>query len=152
MENLELDNEFDSDHPSNMKHLMDDEDDDDEDDEDEEDDEDSPKQMHNDDDGIDDNYEIECYDGRSDDFLLNRRLKNRDKEKSLSLQDLNTYKNVEYFKRRHSRGLRPAYLNIPEQAIMYSMIQKKPGKYHYVQSKVKRARCFSVFFPIGRFA
>jgi len=138
MENLELDNEFDSDHPSNMKHLMDDEDDDDEDDEDEEDDEDGPRQMHNDDDGIDDNYEIECYDGRSDDFLLNRRLKNRDKEKSLSLQDLNTYKNVDYFKRRHSRGLRPTYLNIPEQAIMYSMIQKKPGKYHYVQSKVKR--------------
>lgn len=143
MENLELDNEFDSDHPSNMKHLMDDEDDDDE-DEDEEDDEDSPRQMHNDDDNIDDNYEIDCYDGRSDDFILNRRLKNRDKEKSLSLQDLNMYKNnvnVEHFKRRHSQGLRLNYRNIPEHAIMYSVIQRKqsmPRKYHYVQSKVKR--------------
>lgn len=144
MENLELDNEFDSEHPSNMKHLMDDEDDDDEDDEDEEDDEDSPRQMHNDDDGIDDNYETDCYDGRSDDFILNRRLKNRDKEKSLSLQDLNTYENnmnTEYFKRRHSQGLKPNYLNIPEHAIMYSMLQKKQpmlGKYHHVESKVKR--------------
>ncbi|XP_024877648.1 uncharacterized protein DDB_G0283697-like isoform X1 [Temnothorax curvispinosus] len=147
MENLELDNEFDSERPRDMKHLMDDEDDDDEDDEDEEDDEDSPRQMHTDDDGIDDNYEaitMDYYDGRSDDFILNKRLKNRYKEKSLSLQDLNTYENninTEYFKRRHSQALKPNYLNIPEQAIVYSMIQKKqpmPGKYHYVQSKVKR--------------
>ncbi|XP_012532399.1 kinesin-related protein 4 [Monomorium pharaonis] len=146
MENLELDNEFNSERPSNMKHLMDDEDDDDEDDEDDEDDDDSPRQMHNYDDGIDDNYETDCYDldGRSDDFILNRRLKNRDKEKSLSLQDLNMYKNnmkAEYFKRRHSQGLRPNYPNIPEHAVMYSTSQRKqpmPGKYHYVQSKVKR--------------
>ncbi|KYM78819.1 hypothetical protein ALC53_10739 [Atta colombica] len=142
MENLELDNDFDSDHPNNMKHLMDDEDDDDEDDEDEEDDEDSPRQMH--DDGIDDNYETDYYDGRSDDFIFNRRLKNRHKEKSLSLQDLKVYKNNMndgYFKRRHSQGLRSNYPNIPEQTIVYSMIQRKqpiPGKYHYVQSKVKR--------------
>lgn len=139
MENLELDNEFDSERPSNMKHLMDDEDDDEEDDEDEEDEEDSPRQVHNDDDCIDDNYET-C-DGRSDDFIFNKRLKNRDKEKSLSLQDLTTYQsnmNTEYyFKRRHSQGLKP---NIPEHA-MYSMLQKKNlmlGKYHYVESKVKR--------------
>ncbi|EGI65767.1 hypothetical protein G5I_05673 [Acromyrmex echinatior] len=142
MENLELDNDFDSDHPSNMKHLMDDEDDDDEDDEDEEDDEDSPRQMN--DDGIDDNYETDYYDGRSDDFIFNRRLKNRHKEKSLSLQDLKMYKNNMndgYFKRRHTQDLRPNYPNIPEEAIVYSMIQRKqpiPGKYHYVQSKVKR--------------
>ncbi|XP_011703878.1 PREDICTED: kinesin-related protein 4-like [Wasmannia auropunctata] len=140
MENLELDHEFDSEHPS--KHLMDDEDDDDEDDEEEEeDDEDSPRQMHNIDDGMDDNYEPDCYEGRSDDFVLNKRLKNQDKEKSLSLQDLNTYKNTvnaEYFKRR--RVLRPNYVSIPEAAI-YSLMQRKqsmPGKYHHVQSKVKR--------------
>lgn len=138
MENLELDNDFDSDHPSNMKHLMDDEDDD-EDDEDEEDDEDNPRQMHD-----DDNYETDYYDGRSDDFIFNRRLKNRHKEKSLSLQDLKIYKNNVndgYFKRRHPQGLRPNYPNISEQAVMYSMIQRKqpmPEKYHYVQSKVKR--------------
>ncbi|XP_018393684.1 PREDICTED: MATH and LRR domain-containing protein PFE0570w-like [Cyphomyrmex costatus] len=139
MENLELDNDYDTDHPSNMKHLMDDEDDEDEDDENEEDDEDSPRQMHND----DDNYETDYYDGRSDDFILNRRLKNRDKEKSLSLQDLKVYRNNVndgYFKRRYTQDLRPNYSNIPEQAIMYSMIQRKQpvlGKYHYIQSKVK---------------
>ncbi|KAL0101447.1 hypothetical protein PUN28_018942 [Cardiocondyla obscurior] len=146
MDNLELDNEFNSERSSNMKHLMDDEDDEEEDDEDDEDEEDSPRQMHNDDEGIEDNLEIDCYDGRSDDFLLNRRLKNRDKERSLSLQDLNAYRhdmNTEYLKKKHLQRYKPNYINIPEQqSIMYSMIQEKKrsvlGKYHYVQSKVKR--------------
>ncbi|XP_025074857.1 kinesin-related protein 4-like [Pogonomyrmex barbatus] len=142
MENLELDNEFDSDRANNMKHLMDDEDDDDEDDEDEEDDEDSPRYIYNDDDGIDDYYKTDCYDRRSDNFILNRRLKNHDKEKSLSLQDLNMYENnmnAEYLKRRNLHSLKSNYLNVPEQAVMYSMMQRKqpmPGK--YIQSKVKR--------------
>lgn len=145
MENLKLDNEFDSEHPSNMKHLMDEEDDDeddeDEDDEDEEDDEGNFGQTHNnDDDNFDDNFDLYC-DGRSDGFLLNRRIKNHDKEKSLSLQDLRVYKNnTAYYERRLSHGLRPNYINIPQNAIMYSMLPRKQpmlGKYHYVQSKVK---------------
>ncbi|KMQ95092.1 math and lrr domain-containing protein [Lasius niger] len=139
MENLELDNEFDSE-TNNMKHLMDEEDDD-EDDEDEEDDEEGFRRIHNNDDDIfDDNFELHC-DGRSDDFLLNKRVKNRDKEKSLSLQDLSVYKNnTEYYKRRHSHGLRPNYINIPQNPIMYSTSHRKQpilGRYHHVQSKVR---------------
>lgn len=143
MENLELDNEYDSENPHNMKHLMDeeDDDDDDEDDEDEEDDEENFRQMrNNDDDMYDNNFDLHC-DGRSDDFLLNRRIKNCDKEKSLSLQDLSVYKNnTGYYKKRHSHGLRPNYINIPQNPIMYSMLSRKQpmlGKYHHVSSKVK---------------
>ncbi|EZA46699.1 hypothetical protein DMN91_012314 [Ooceraea biroi] len=147
MENLELDNEFDPEHPNNMKHLMD-EDDDDEDDEDEEEEEEeeAPRQMHDvDDDDIDnDDNKVDYVDIRSDDYILNRRLKNHDKSKSLSLQDLNEYTvvnynaAVQYSKRRRSHILRRNYMNIPQNAVMYSVLNKKPPpKYHHVQSKVK---------------
>ncbi|XP_012230460.1 enolase-phosphatase E1-like isoform X2 [Linepithema humile] len=141
MENLEL-NKFHRERRQ-MNHLMDEEDDD-EDDEDEEEDEEGFRQMQNDDDDddIDSNYERNWNDRKSDDFLLTKRLKNQDKEKSLSLQDLNTYRNhdfVGYSKRQHLQNTKQNYLNIPQNAVTYSMIHRKPSfptKYH-VESKVK---------------
>lgn len=139
MENLELDNELDPGHSNNMKRLMDEEDDDDDDEEDEEDDDESPRRMHNYDEDIDD-YD---YDRASADFVLNKGLKRRDKEKSFSLQDLSVYRNdvyTEYNKRRHSNVGKQSYFNIPQNTIMFPTIRRKqpmPGRYHHVQSKVK---------------
>ncbi|XP_029658866.1 MATH and LRR domain-containing protein PFE0570w-like [Formica exsecta] len=141
MENLELDNDMDSEDPNNMRHLMDEEDDD-EDDENEKDDEKDFRQIYSNDDGtFDDNFELH-YDGRSDDFLLNRRIKNRDKEKSLSLQDLNmSKKKMEYIQRRYSHRQYTPYKQLvkidPE--IYPVLYGKQPTleRYDHVQSKVK---------------
>jgi hypothetical protein len=142
MENLELDNEFDHEHPNNMKHLMDEEDDDEDDEDEEEDDE--TRQIHDDDDNenIDNDYRMDHIDIRSDDFILNRKLENHDKGKSLSLQDLNEYartnRNAEHPKRRRSFVSRRNSMNIPQSAVMYPILNKKqPTRYHHVESKVK---------------
>lgn len=133
MANLELDNELDPEDSNNMRHLMDEEDDD-EDDEDEKDDEKCLQQIHDED-------TFDNCDGKSDDFLLNRRIKNHDKEKSLSLQDLNMSKNkIEYIQRKYSCDPYKKFTNIAQEPIIYSILQRKQPtleKYHHVQSKVK---------------
>jgi len=138
MGNLELDNELDPEDSNNRRHLMDEEDED-EDDEDKRDDEKCLRQIH-DDDTMDNNFELYC-DGRSDDFVLNRRLKNPDKEKSLSLQDLNMSKNkIEYIQRKYLCDPYKKFINVAQEPIMYSVLQRKQStseKYHHVQSKVK---------------
>lgn len=138
MENLELDNELDRRHLNSMKRLIDEEDDDD-DEEDEEDEEDSPRRMQFFDEDIND-YN---YDRVSADFVLNKGLRRRDKEKSYSLQDLSVYRNdmhTDYPKRRHSSIVRQNYLNIPQNTVMVPATRRKqvmPAKYQHVQSKVK---------------
>ncbi|XP_050447243.1 MATH and LRR domain-containing protein PFE0570w-like [Cataglyphis hispanica] len=141
MENLELDNDMDTEDPNNMRHLMDEEDDD-EDDENEKDDEKDFRQIYSNDDGtFDDNFELH-YDGRSDDFLLNRRIKNRDKEKSLSLQDLNmSKKKIEYMQRKYShRQYAPCKQLVKIDPETYPILFRKQPTlemYDHVTSKVK---------------
>lgn len=139
MENPELDNDLDSEHQHNLKHMLDEDDDDD--DEDEEDDEEGPRSMRTDDEDImnydDVNYRAEGLYRGSADFILNKPLENHHKKRSCSLQDLNIY---EKDQRRHFRSdLGQTCLNIP-QNMMYSIPRRKqsiPSKYHHVQSKVK---------------
>lgn len=140
MGNLELDNELDPEDSGNRRHLMDEEDEDEDDEMDKRDDEKCLRQIH-DDDTMDNNFELYC-DGRSDDFVLNRRLKYPDKEKSLSLQDLNMSKNkIEYIQRKYlCDPYNKKFMNVAQEPIMYSVLQKKQStseKYHHVQSKVK---------------
>nr|XP_012138158.1 PREDICTED: probable serine/threonine-protein kinase kinX isoform X1 [Megachile rotundata] len=100
---------------------------DDEEEEDDEDDDDrNPLRLPNEDDeDIETEYDQEYFDRVSDDFILNNRLKQHHKERSLSLQDLSICKNnihSPYSKKRHSLNIvRPNYL-----------------KYQHVESKVKQ--------------
>ncbi|KAK9300736.1 hypothetical protein QLX08_006687 [Tetragonisca angustula] len=107
MEEMDLENEHDN-------TMLDDEEDEDEDDDDEE----NPLRLHNDDDeDIETEYEPECFDRVSDDFVLNNRLKQHHKERSLSLQDL----------------------SIQQNPILYPVAQKRQMmKYQHVESKVKQ--------------
>lgn len=139
MNNLEPDNEFSSEphlHELNIKHLMDEDDDEEEEDDEEEDDEEGLRHSYNDGNNID----LSNSDRMSDDFLFNRRIKNNDKEKSLSLQDLSVCMNNMYTGHPKNSHLRPDYLNIPQNAMMYSMVHRKPGpaKYQHVESPVKQ--------------
>lgn len=119
----------------------------DEEDEDEDDDEEvNPLRIHNDDDeDMDTEYEQDCFDRASDDFVLNNRLKQHHKERSLSLQDLSFSKNnfhSQINKKRHSLNIfRHNYLGIPETPMVYPTANKKqmvPQKYQHVESKVKQ--------------
>lgn len=132
MEEMDLENEHDN-------TMLDDEEDEDEDDDDEE----NPLRLHNDDDeDIETEYEPECFDRVSDDFVLNNRLKQHHKERSLSLQDLSTLKNNihSYNKKRHSLNIfRHNYLGIQQNPILYPVAQKRQMmKYQHVESKVKQ--------------
>ena len=133
MEEMDLENEHDN-------TMLDDEEDEDEDDDDEE----NPLRLHNDDDeDIETEYEPECFDRVSDDFVLNNRLKQHHKERSLSLQDLSTLKNnihSSYNKKRHSLNIfRHNYLGIQQNPILYPVAQKRQMmKYQHVESKVKQ--------------
>ncbi|XP_043521416.1 MATH and LRR domain-containing protein PFE0570w-like isoform X2 [Frieseomelitta varia] len=133
MEEMDLENEHDN-------TMLDDEEDEDEDDDDDE----NPLRLHNDDDeDIETEYEPECFDRVSDDFVLNNRLKQHHKERSLSLQDLSTLKNnihSSYNKKRHSLNIfRHNYLGIQQNPIFYPVAQKRQMmKYQHVESKVKQ--------------
>ncbi|XP_043248486.1 kinesin-related protein 4-like [Colletes gigas] len=119
------------------------EDEEDEEEEEEEDDE-NPLRLYNDDDeDANTEYDQECFDRASDDFILNNRLKQHHKERSLSLQDLSFSKtNVLYNKKRFSlNSSRQNYLNLHHNPITYPVVHKKqtmPPKYQHVESKVKR--------------
>lgn len=119
----------------------------DEDEEDEDEDEDeNPLRLPNDDEeDADTEYEQECYDRASDDFILNNRLKQHHKERSLSLQDLSVSKknaHAPYNKKRHSTNVfGHNYMGFQESAALYPVAQKKQSmlfKYQHVESKVKR--------------
>ncbi|XP_078041701.1 uncharacterized protein LOC144472462 isoform X2 [Augochlora pura] len=121
---------------------------DDEEDEDEEDDDDENhiRLHHDDEEDIETDYEQDCYDRASDDFLLNSRLKQHHKERSLSLQDLSFTKNNIHSpynnKKRHSLNLfGQNYSGLQENSIAYNVAYKRqslPLKYQHVESKVKR--------------
>ncbi|XP_054010190.1 kinesin-related protein 4-like isoform X1 [Hylaeus anthracinus] len=103
--------------------ILDDEDDEDEDDE-EDDERHALREMYNDED-INTEYDQDCFDRASDDFVLNNRLKQHHKERSLSLQDLSFSKdNVLYNKKRHSVNVTHKKLSTP--------------KFQHVESKVKQ--------------
>lgn len=115
-------------------------------DEEEEDDDGNPLRLYNDDDeDANTEYEQECFDRASDDFILNNRLKQHHKERSLSLQDLSFSKNnvhSPYNKKRHSINVfGQNYLGLQPNPIVYSVAHKKqstPLKYQHVESRVKR--------------
>nr|XP_033340202.1 uncharacterized protein PF11_0213-like isoform X3 [Megalopta genalis] len=121
---------------------------DDEEDEDEEDDDDENHiRLHHDDyEDIETDYEQVCYDRASDDFLLNSRLKQHHKERSLSLQDLSYTKNNIHSpynnKKRHSTYLfKQNYSGLQQNSIAYNVAHKRqslPLKYQNVESKVKQ--------------
>ncbi|XP_076649099.1 uncharacterized protein LOC143356924 isoform X2 [Halictus rubicundus] len=121
----------------------------DEEDEDEEDDDDENHlRLHHpdDDEDIETEYDQDCYDRASDDFILNSRLKQHHKERSLSLQDLSFTKNNIHSpynnKKRHSINLfGQNYLGLQQNSIAYNVAHKRqslPLKYQHVESKVKR--------------
>ncbi|XP_076765000.1 uncharacterized protein LOC143432033 [Xylocopa sonorina] len=125
MDEMDLENEHEN-------AILDEEEDDDEDDDD--------------DDEIDGEYEHECFDRASDDFILNNRLKQHHKERSLSLQDLSISKSnahLSYNKKRHSLSIfKHNYLNIQPNPVLYHVMHKKQitptAKYQHVPSKVKQ--------------
>ncbi|OAD52683.1 hypothetical protein WN48_00386 [Eufriesea mexicana] len=135
MDEMDLENE----HENAMVEDEEDEDDDD-------DDDGNPLKLHNDDDEDNDTeYDQECFDRASDDFVLNNRLKQHHKERSLSLQDLNISNNSAhspYNKKRHRLNIfRHNYFGIQQNAMLYPVTQKKqtiPFKYQHVESKVKQ--------------
>ncbi|XP_031846784.1 uncharacterized protein LOC116433145 isoform X2 [Nomia melanderi] len=128
----------------------------DEEDEDEEDDDDRNRmrlhndrnrmRLHNDDDeDIETEYEQEYCDRASDDFVLNTRMKQHHKERSLSLQDLSFTKNnahPPYNKKRHSLNIfRQNYSGLQPNPVAFNAAHKRhmfPLKYQHVESKVKQ--------------
>ncbi|XP_034172340.2 uncharacterized protein LOC117600701 isoform X1 [Osmia lignaria lignaria] len=137
MDEMDLENEHEHEHG-----MLEDEEEEDE----EDDDERNPLRMPNEDDeDIDTEYDQEYFDRVSDDFILNNRLKQHHKERSLSLQDLSISKNnvhSPYNKKRHSLNIvRQNYFGFQQNPVMYSIIHKKqmvPVKYQHVESKVKQ--------------
>ncbi|KAG7189736.1 hypothetical protein KM043_017402 [Ampulex compressa] len=117
---------------------------DEEEEEEEEDDEEHPLCIRNEgDDDIDGEYDTECYERASDDFILNSSLKSYQKERSLSLQDLSMCKNnvrSPYKKKNSLNVLRDSYMNMQRNAIGYPIGHRKqslPVRYRHVESKVK---------------
>lgn len=119
---------------------------DEEDEDDDDDDDGNPLKLHNDDDEDNETeYDQECFDRASDDFILNNRLKQHHKERSLSLQELNISNNsahTPYNKKRHRLNIfRHNYFGMQQNAMLYPVTQKKqtiPFKYQHVESKVKQ--------------
>lgn len=119
----------------------------DEEDEDEDDDDDQNRmRLHNDDEeDIETEYEQEYCDRASDDFVLNTRMKQHHKERSLSLQDLSFTKNnahPPYNKKRHSLNIfKENYSGLQPNPVAFNAAHKRhmfPLKYQHVESKVKQ--------------
>lgn len=120
--------------------------DEEEEEDDDDDDEGNLLRLHNDDDeDVETEYDLECFDRVSDDFVLNKRLKQHHKERSLSLQDLSISKNnvhLSHNRKRHSMNIfRHNYLGMQQNPMPYSIAQKRQMmsvKYQHVESKVKQ--------------
>ncbi|XP_033183728.1 uncharacterized protein LOC117153628 isoform X2 [Bombus vancouverensis nearcticus] len=141
-------NDEESNHPYNDEEEDEyaDSEDEEEEEDDDDDDEGNLLRLHNDDDeDVETEYDLECFDRVSDDFVLNKRLKQHHKERSLSLQDLSISKNnvhLSHNRKRHSMNIfRHNYLGMQQNPMPYSIAQKKQMmsvKYQHVESKVKQ--------------
>ncbi|XP_015430039.1 PREDICTED: stress response protein NST1-like isoform X1 [Dufourea novaeangliae] len=95
-----------------------------------------------DDEDIETEYDPDCFDRASDDFILNNRMKQHHKERSLSLQDLSFTKNNIHSpynnKKRHSLNIfAQNYTGLQPNPVANKRLSM-PLKYQHVESKVKR--------------
>ncbi|KOC63412.1 hypothetical protein WH47_01901 [Habropoda laboriosa] len=132
MDEMDLENDHDN-------VMLEGEEEEDEDDDEEE----NPLRLHHDDFEDDIDYEPECFDRVSDDFVLNTRLKHHPKERSLSLQDLSITKTfgLSPFNRKRHSIFRYNYSNMQHNQVENLVTNKKqavPHKYQHVESKVKQ--------------
>lgn len=118
--------------------LMDADDDEDEEDEDDE----TVLRLQNDE---YEDYELECCERASDDFILNKRLKPHHRKRTRSLQDLSVTENnmrSPYNRKRNSiHAFRPNYFGLQQDPEIHPVTHRKqslPLRYQHVESKVKR--------------
>ncbi|XP_026669472.1 uncharacterized protein LOC108625174 isoform X2 [Ceratina calcarata] len=90
-------------------------------------------------DDTDSEYERDCFDRASDDFILSKSLKQHHKEQSLSLQDLSNPKHnirTQYNKRKQGLIFKRKYSNLQPNLVAYSNIHRTiPLKYRRIENK-----------------